>query len=66
MSLKKVERINVVNLKKIIANISTLDITSTSGNNDSLDGIETILRRYLKKASKQGIIKVTYNQKNKR
>lgn len=69
MSLQKKEQINVNALKKIIANLDDLDIIPSDNmylnyGVSHKDGFETILRKYLYKASKDGVVKVTYNQKD--
>jgi len=74
MTLKKIEKINVSALKKIIVNLRTIikdfgiDISDNSiykdHGIDKYDGIETILRKYLKKANSKGIVNVKYNQRD--
>jgi hypothetical protein len=68
--MEKIETVNTNNLKIIIANLRTIlkdnnispNILTACYGVDPLDGLETIMRKYLGKVSKNNTIKVRYNQ----
>jgi hypothetical protein len=74
MTIQKIEKIRTSELCKIIVNLRSIikDFNITINDDsiykdhgiDKFDGVETILRKYLKKVNMGGFVKVSYNQKN--